>query len=47
MRFAHGYSVLAALIALGSITQVGVAYAQTPSALKGQYRRAPARPVEN
>jgi len=47
MRFAHGSSVLAALIALGSITQVGVADAQTPSALKDQYRRAPARPVEN
>ena len=47
MRFAPSYSVLAALIALGSINQVDVAYAQTPSGLKDQYRRAPARPVEN
>ena len=48
MRFAHGYSVLAALIVLGSIDRADVAYAQAPtSALKDQYRRAPARPIEN
>jgi len=48
MRFAHGCGLLAALIALGSIDRADVAYAQTPvSALKDQYRRAPARPVEN
>jgi cytochrome c peroxidase len=48
MRFAHGYSVLAALIVFGSIDHV--AHAQTPTiapGLKDQYRRAPARPVEN
>ena len=48
MRFAPSCSVLAALIALGSINQVDLAYAQAPaSALKDQYKRAPARPVEN
>src|SRR5262244_3094512 len=48
MRFAHGYSVLAALMVLGSIDRADVAYAQAPtSALKDQYRRAPARPIEN
>jgi cytochrome c peroxidase len=48
MRFAHGYSVLAALIVLGSVDRADVAYAQAPnSALKDQYRRAPARPIEN
>src|SRR5262245_65647711 len=48
MRFAHGYSVLAALIVFGSIDHV--AHAQTPTiapGLKDQYRRPPARPVEN
>jgi cytochrome c peroxidase len=47
MRFAHGYSVLAALIIFGSSQ---IAHAQAPTAttaLKDQYRRAPARPVEN
>jgi len=53
MRSAHDYSVLTALIILGSfaINRVDVGYAQTPSsavtALKDQYKRAPARPVEN
>jgi cytochrome c peroxidase len=50
MRFAHGYSVLTALIVFGSIDHVDVAHAQTPTiapALKDQYRRAPARPIEN
>jgi cytochrome c peroxidase len=46
MRFAPSYSVLAALIVFGS-NQVDVARAQTPSALKDQYRRPPARQVEN
>jgi len=48
MRFAHGYSVLAALIVFSSIGHV--AHAQTPTiapGLKDQYRRPPARPVEN
>ena len=48
MRFAHGYSVLAALIVLGSSQ---IANAQTPptipQALKDQYRPAAARPIEN
>jgi cytochrome c peroxidase len=50
MRLAHRYSVLAALIVLGSIGRGDMTYAQTPAniaALKDQYRRAPARPVEN
>src|SRR5215813_545869 len=47
MRFAHGFSILAALTVFGSINQIDVARAQAPSALKDQYRRAPARPVEN
>jgi cytochrome c peroxidase len=44
MRFAHGYSVLAALIVFGSSQ---IAHAQAPTATKDQYRRAPARPIEN
>jgi cytochrome c peroxidase len=47
MRFAHGYSVLAALIVFGSSQ---IAHAQAPTAttaLKDQYRRAQARPIEN
>src|SRR5215510_12608391 len=51
MQLAHGYSVLAALVVLGSLGPLDAAYAQTPPtiapALKDQYRRAPARPVEN
>jgi cytochrome c peroxidase len=51
MRLAHGYSVLAALIVLGSVGRADVACAQTSpimaTALKDQYRRAPARPIEN
>jgi len=48
MRFAHGYGVLAALVVFGSVDRADVAYAQAPaSALKDQYRRAAARPVEN
>ncbi len=51
MRLARGSSVLAALVALGSVGLVDVACAQTPptiaTALKDQYRRAPAKPVEN
>jgi cytochrome c peroxidase len=45
MRPTHSYKVLAALIVLGSSQ---LAHAQAPSsALKDQYRRAPARPIEN
>src|SRR5262245_2991580 len=47
LRFAHACTALAVLIALGSINQIDVARAQTPSALKDQYRRPAARPVEN
>jgi cytochrome c peroxidase len=51
MRLAHGSSVLAALVVVGSLGRIDVACAQTPPtiapALKDQYRRAPARPVEN
>jgi len=51
MQLAHGYGVLAALIVLSSLGRVDVASAQTPptiaQGLKDQYRRAPARPVEN
>jgi cytochrome c peroxidase len=50
MRLAQGYSVLTALVVLGSVCRADVASAQTPTiatALKDQYRRAPARPVEN
>ena len=48
MRFAHGYTVLAALIVFGAIDRVDLASAQTPaSALRDQYPRPPARPIEN
>jgi cytochrome c peroxidase len=50
MRLAHGYSVLTALIVTGWVG-ADMAGAQTPptiaQALKDQYRRAPARPIEN
>jgi cytochrome c peroxidase len=50
MQLTHGTSILAALIVLGSIG-ADVAHTQTAptiaQALKDQYRRAPARPVEN
>ena len=49
-QMTHGASILAALVVLGSIG-ADVAYPQTAptiaQALKDQYRRAPARPVEN
>src|SRR5690348_4841298 len=51
MRLTRGTNVLAALIVFGSIGGVDTAVAQTPptiaQGLKDQYRRAPARPVEN
>jgi cytochrome c peroxidase len=51
MQLAHGYGALAALVVLSSLGRVDVASAQTPptiaQGLKDQYRRAPARPVEN
>ncbi len=51
VHIAHGYSILTALIVLGSMGRTDTAYAQTPptvtTALKEQYRRAPARPIEN
>jgi cytochrome c peroxidase len=50
MQMTHGTSILAALMVLGLIG-VDVAHTQTAPtiapALKDQYRRAPARPVEN
>jgi cytochrome c peroxidase len=50
MQLTHGTSILAALIVLGSIG-ADVAYTQTAptiaQGLKDQYRRGPARPVEN
>jgi cytochrome c peroxidase len=49
MQLAHGYKVLAALVVIGVLSPS--VYAQTTPtiapALKDQYKRAPARPVEN